>query len=64
MKDKDGFVIRCKFSDWKIIDERDNKDYVCTKFPTFNYGAHQCYADELCRYYVPDIKSREGDSNK
>ena len=56
MKDKDGFTIRCKFSDWMIIDERDNKDFVCMKFPTFNYSAHQCYGDEHCKYYTPDIK--------
>lgn len=63
MRDKDGFLIRCKYSDWQIIDARDNKDFVCLKFPTYNYKAHQCHADENCRYYVPDIKEGANDDN-
>ena len=59
MRDKDGFLIRCKHSEWRIIDNRDNKDYVCLKFPTYNYSSHQCYADENCRYYVPDVKGEK-----
>ena len=54
MKDKDGFDIRCKFSDWEIIDDRDNHDYVCKKY--FSVGQHLCYCDEHCRDYIPDIK--------
>lgn len=61
MKDKDGFDIRCVHSDWMVIDNRDNKDFVCRKFPTYNYSAHLCYADENCRYYEPD--SKEGVEN-
>ena len=53
MRDDKGFLIRCKYSEWQIIDARDNKDYVCLKFPTYNYSAHQCYGDELCKYYEP-----------
>ena len=53
MRDKDGFLVRCKYSEWKIIDARDNKDFVCLKFPTFNYSTHLCHADENCRYYEP-----------
>lgn len=60
MKDKDGFTVRCKHSDWKIIDEKENQDYVCMKFPTYNYKFHCCYGDEYCRYYEPvDIKPAE-----
>lgn len=50
MRDEKGFLIRCIHSDWKIINERDDKDYVCTFFPTYNYSAHICYADEQCKY--------------
>lgn len=53
MRNDKGFLIRCKYSEWQIIDARDNKDYVCLKFPTYNYSAHQCYGDELCKYYEP-----------
>lgn len=53
MRDKDGFLVRCKYSEWQIIDARDNKDFICLKFPTFNYSAHLCHADENCRYYEP-----------
>jgi len=56
MKDKDGFTIRCKHSDWQIVDERDNKEFVCLKFPTFNFSARRCYADETCKYYEPDLR--------
>ena len=61
MKDKDGFDIRCVNSEWMIIDDRDNKDFVCQKFPTYNYGAHHCFCDENCQYYKP---YKEGDDNK
>jgi len=58
MKDKDGFVIRCKHSDWKIIDDAENQDYVCTHFDTNIISYHACYADEYCRFYEP-IKGEE-----
>ena len=51
MKDKDGFLIRCVHSDWKIIDDHDNHDYVCTKYNTAGY--HVCYCDEYCKDYEP-----------
>ena len=51
MKDKDGFQVRCIFSDWKIIDPRDNKDFVCTKYVTTGY--HLCYGDDYCKDYKP-----------
>ena len=60
MRDKDGFLIRCKYCDWMIINDRDDKDFVCQKFPTYNYSAHQCYGDENCKYYEPDIKRGDG----
>ena len=63
MRDKDGFLIRCKYSEWQIIDDRDNKDFVCLKFPTYNYKAHQCYADEQCRYYEPIREGAEDDND-
>lgn len=56
MKDADGFNIRCIHSDWKIIDERDNHDFVCLRY--FMGGTHYCYADEHCKDYKPDIKEK------
>ena len=63
MRDDKGFLIRCKYSEWQIIDARDNKDYVCLKFPTFNCSAHQCYGDELCKYYEPVQKGEHSGNN-
>lgn len=63
MKDKDGFYIRCKHSDWQIIDDRDNKDFVCGKFGCRITGYHLCFADEHCLHYVPDIKE-DSDGNQ
>ena len=60
MRDKNGFLIRCKHCDWMIINDRDDKDFVCQKFPTYNYSSHQCYGDENCKYYEPDIKRGDG----
>ena len=57
MRDKDGFLIPCEFSDWRIIDNRDNKDFVCMKFDRGLYSAHFCHADENCKYYKP-VKKR------
>ena len=51
MRDKDGVVIRCKHSDWRMIDDSENQDYVCVRFKTTGY--HECYGDELCRFYEP-----------
>ncbi len=51
MKDKDGFQIRCIHSEWKIIDQNDNKDFVCTKYNTCGY--HECYGNDYCRDYKP-----------
>ena len=62
MKDKNGFTIKCIHSDWKVIDMRDNKDYVCQKFPTLNFKAHECYADEYCRFYKPELRT-EGEQD-
>lgn len=57
MKDADGFNIRCVHSDWQIIDERDNHDFVCLKY--FLGGKHYCYADDHCKDYKPDIMNKE-----
>lgn len=54
MKDAEGFDIRCVYSDWKIVDARDNHDFVCTKY--FAGGTHLCFCDEHCKDYKPDIK--------
>lgn len=51
MRDKEGLEIRCKYSDWKVVDQRDNRDFVCTKYCAG--GTHLCYCDEYCRDYVP-----------
>ena len=59
MKDKDGFTIQCKNSDWMIVDNFDNHDFVCLKFGCRMTGYHLCYADEHCRHYVPDVKEKE-----
>lgn len=56
MRDKDGFEIRCEYSDWKIVDQRDNHDYVCTKY--YAGGLHYCYCDEHCKDYVPVKKEQ------
>lgn len=52
MKDKDGFTIKCKWTDWQICDDRDNKDFVCCgPFPRIH-----CHGDDGCQYYEPDRK--------
>ena len=60
MKDKDGFDIRCKHTDWKIIDKRDNKDYVCSLYGNRWDGYHICFCDEHCKSYEP-IKEETDD---
>ena len=57
MKDERGFEIRCEFSDWKIVDARDNHDYVCSKY--FTGGTHVCYCDDHCKDYKP-VKADKG----
>lgn len=49
MKDKDGFTIKCEHTEWQIFDERDNKDYICQKYPRRIF----CYGDDNCPYYKP-----------
>lgn len=53
MKDKDGFDIRCANSDWKIINNREDKDYVCTIYGCRMTGYHLCYCDDHCKDYKP-----------
>lgn len=53
MRDKDGFLIKCKYSEWRIFDERDNFDDICGIWG----GKTHCYADDKCIYYEPDIKA-------
>ena len=59
MRDKDGFIIRCKYTEWKIVDNFDNEDDVCTHPEMFTpgYTMRGCYGDERCKYYEPDIKA-------
>ena len=59
MRDKDGFEIRCIHSDWKIIDNNDNHDYVCLREKGWLTGYHLCYCDEHCKFYLPDIKDEK-----
>ena len=59
MKDKDGFTVKCVHSDWKIIDDRDNHDFICLRL--IMSGNHYCYGDELCRYYVPEGQGESDD---
>ena len=42
---------RCKHSDWKIINDREDKDYVCVRDDSWITGYHLCYCDENCRFY-------------
>lgn len=59
MKDKDGFTIQCINSDWQIVDNRDNKDFVCLMFGDKISGRHLCYGDEHCKYYCPVKQVKE-----
>ena len=56
MKDKDGFTILCKNCEWRIINNREDHDYVCTRFGDKMIGYHLCFGDDNCRYYEPDVK--------
>lgn len=62
MRDKDGFLIRCKNCEWKIVNNREDQDYVCQKFGSSMISYHVCAGDEHCRYYEPDLK--EGRDNE
>ena len=46
----------CKWADWKIVDNFDNKDFVCTHPAqyTWGYTSRCCYGNETCKYYEPD----------
>ena len=59
MKDKDGFTVPCKHTEWRIIDERDNHDFVCMNYGGGITGQYFCYGDEKCKYYKPDVKERK-----
>lgn len=60
MKDKDGFTIRCKHSEWRIINDQEDQDFVCDRFGTDALGYHMCFGDEFCRYYEPNEGSDNG----
>lgn len=57
MKDKNGFTIRCKYTEWKVINEDWDHDFVCGRC----IGTLKCYANEGCKYYVPDVKGEKND---
>ena len=48
MKDKNGFLVHCIYCDWKIINDREDKDFVCSR------NGYLCYADENCPHYKPE----------
>lgn len=56
MKDKDGFTIKCIYSDWQIYDKQDNKDFICRMFGDRWSGYHHCYGDDNCKYYKTEGK--------
>ena len=45
MKDKDGFIIKCKHTTWQY--ENDEPEFVCGIFGRGGY----CYGDENCPRY-------------
>ena len=55
----DEFLNRCKWSDWKIIDDFDNHEFVCTYG-----GGHFCYADDKCQHYEPEERKENNDSKR
>ena len=55
MKDKDGFTIKCIYTDWQIYDSQDNKDFMCQMYS----GRIHCYGDDHCKYYEPVRKERD-----
>ncbi len=61
MRDAEGFIIKCKHSEWRIINEVWDHDDVCTFYP--NYSNLFCYADERCAHYEPDIKTKKEDTS-
>ena len=54
MKDKDGFTIKCIYSEWRCIDDFWNHDFVCCE------NGYRCYGDETCKRYKPEEESDEG----
>ena len=55
----DEILSRCKWSDWQIIDDFWNHEFVCT------YGCgHFCYADDKCHHYEPEERNVNDDSKK
>ena len=56
MKDKSGFLIKCKWSEWRCIDDFWNHEYVCCQ------NGYKCYADENCPHYKPERSEDEKDN--
>ena len=59
MKDECEYVIRCKWSELKVIDEFMNHEFVCTYG-----GGHFCFAEENCKHYEPVERKEIDDSKK
>ena len=59
MKDERGFEIPCKEEQWEIINDREDKDFICRG--DGNYGWFCPYSDkEKCRYYVKESTNEKG----
>lgn len=63
MRDKDGFMIKCKDSEWQIIDNMDNKDFVCQRFGDGIHGKHLCFGNEHCKYYEVERRGNDKTSD-
>ena len=48
------FGERCKYAEWRVVDDHDNKDFVCTRFTATGY--HVCYCNDQCIQYEPQAK--------
>ena len=47
MKDAEGFTIKCKWTEWQIYDDQDNKDFICNG----PCAKVHCHGDDSCEYY-------------
>lgn len=43
---------KCKYSEWRSVNNRDDRDFVCVKWSWC--GTRECYCDEYCRHYEPE----------
>ena len=52
------FAARCKYAEWRVVDDHDDKDFVCTRFTSTGY--HVCFCDNHCKEYEPVKIKEEG----